>query len=372
MGGPRTCLPPREANNIVPNVLNIAEIFGVPFNTFTDIEDLINGIEMGKHEAVWLTLTAERRKDVMDSIAPSHESPIVQSVDINTKSTFYAGVAGASAKDQPKINYNFRPLIADLVFDGVNISIPRKVFKKEQLGETWAEKNYDEYHRLLEETRLLKEELTRILIWVKLHNVTIQVFEEDEADLVDVVTIGIPSLTRDGFTKETIHVEYKWRPPMCDVCKIFGHVHDHYPKKVSSPPTVVTSNVVTPAVEKTNDGFQMVGKKKKRKGKSKSTNGGHFAGPLVKPNVRYELKVTTSTPKKAANNVGNASKSSSMWKTTGASSKNDNIITSIFYSALNDDNDDEEEDVENVYDEMTNLFSNIKIDGSSSFTDAVG
>ncbi|GJZ70348.1 hypothetical protein Tco_0633898 [Tanacetum coccineum] len=37
-----------------------------------------------------------------------------------------------------------------------------------------------------------------------------------EADLVDVVTIGIPSLSEDDFTKETIHVEYEWRPPRCD------------------------------------------------------------------------------------------------------------------------------------------------------------
>ncbi|GJX44466.1 mitochondrial carrier domain-containing protein [Tanacetum coccineum] len=35
-----------------------------------------------------------------------------------------------------------------------------------------------------------------------------------EADLVDVVTIGIPSLSEDVFTKETIRVEYEWRPQM--------------------------------------------------------------------------------------------------------------------------------------------------------------
>ncbi|GKE87805.1 zinc knuckle CX2CX4HX4C containing protein, partial [Tanacetum coccineum] len=123
------------------------------------------------------------------------------------------------------------------------------------------------------DTRLLKEELNCIPIWVKLHDVPIQVFEEDgisliatfigkpvmldsyissmcndswgrssfawclikvnsKADLIDVVTIGIPSLTKDGFTKETIHVEYEWRPPRCDICKIFGHVHDQCPKNV--------------------------------------------------------------------------------------------------------------------------------------------
>ncbi|GJX90212.1 zinc knuckle CX2CX4HX4C containing protein [Tanacetum coccineum] len=51
-------------------------------------------------------------------------------VNINTKSTSYVGAAGVSAKDQPKVNSNFRPLVADPIFDGVNISIPRKVVKK--------------------------------------------------------------------------------------------------------------------------------------------------------------------------------------------------------------------------------------------------
>ncbi|GJZ39140.1 zinc knuckle CX2CX4HX4C containing protein [Tanacetum coccineum] len=232
------------------------------------------------------------------------------------------------------------------------------------------------------DTRLLKEELTRIPIWVKLHDVPLQVFEEDnicliatfigkhvmldsytstmcndlwgqsnfarclielnsEADLVDVVNVGIPSLNREGFTKETIRVEYEWRPPKFDICKIFGH---------------------------TNDGFQMVGKKKKRKGKSKFTNCGQFVGPSVKQNVRYEPKATTIAPKKGATNMGNSSKSSSTLKTTGTSSKKDNIITSNSYSTLND----EEEDVENVYDESANLFQNTKTGGSLSFTAAAG
>ncbi|GJU06649.1 hypothetical protein Tco_1123079 [Tanacetum coccineum] len=149
-----------------------------------------------------------------------------------------------------------------------------------------------------------------------------------EADLVDVVTIGIPSLTGDDFTKETICVEYKWRSPRCDLCKIFGHVHDYCPKMV-------------------------------------------LAGPSVKQSFRYEPKATTSAPKKGATNVGNASKSSSMLKTAGTSSKNDNITTSNSNSALNKE-EDEEEDVEDVYDETDNLFQNTKTGGSSSFMVAVG
>nr|GEV70431.1 zinc knuckle CX2CX4HX4C [Tanacetum cinerariifolium] len=64
-----------------------------------------------------------------------------------------------------------------------------------------------------------------------------------------------------------------------------------------------------------NDGFQTVGKKKK-KAKSKSTNGGQFTGPSVKQNVRYEPKTPTSAPKKGATNVGIVSNSSSMLKNT--------------------------------------------------------
>ncbi|GJT56216.1 zinc knuckle CX2CX4HX4C containing protein [Tanacetum coccineum] len=176
----------------------------------------------------------------------------------------------------------------------------------------------------------------------------------------------------NGFTKEAIRVEYEWRPPRCDICKIFGHVHDHCPKKVVSPPIVTTPNVVTLTVEQTNDGLQTVGKKKKRKGKSKSTNGGQFVGPLVKQNLRYEPKATTSELKKGATNVCNASKSSSMLKSTGTSSKNGNINTSNSYSALEIEEGEDEEHVENVYDESANLFPNSKTGESSSFTAVAG
>ncbi|GJY26158.1 zinc knuckle CX2CX4HX4C containing protein [Tanacetum coccineum] len=380
----------------------------VPLTTVGDLHKLINDIEASKHDEL---LSGMNNDDRMESLAAlgticnsiqadnnnadeipckvSHiddsinlnvdeptipSDPIVQSVDINTKLTSYAGDAGASAKDQPKVKSNFLTLVADPVFDGVNISIPRKVVEKVRKhglkrimmnskgffffkfdsragleavleGGPWLiRKSSIILKKWSMDTRLLKKELTCILIWVKLHDVPIQVFEEDgisliatfigkpvmldsytssicneswgrssfarclievnsKVDLVDVVTIGIPSLYEDGFTKETIRVEYEWRPPRCDIYKIFCHVHDHCPKKVVSPPIVTTYNVVTPTVEKTNDGFQMVGKK--RRG-----------------------------------------------KTTGKSSKKDNLSMSNSFSALND----EEEDVETVYDESANLI----------------
>nr|GEU74946.1 hypothetical protein [Tanacetum cinerariifolium] len=337
----------------------------------------------------------ENHDDSVHSKA-SPSDPIVQLVDNNTKSTSYARVAGASTKESPRVISNFRPLLDDSVFDSFNIYIPRKAVEKVStrfehtlygyfigkrmafpVVEYYVRNNWAKHglkritmnnkgffffkinsHAGLEavleggpwmihnspiilkkwsmDTRLLKEELTRVLIWSSFARCLIEV--NSKTDLVDVVTIGVPSLTGDDFTKETIHVEYEWRPPRCYLCKIFGHVHDDCPKSVMSPPIVTTSNVVTPTVVKTNDGFQTA---------------------------------IPSAPKKGATYVGNASKSSIMSKTTSNSSKNDNIITSNSYSALNEE-EHKQEDFENVYDETANLFLNTKTSGSSSFTAAAG
>ncbi|GJV75461.1 zinc knuckle CX2CX4HX4C containing protein [Tanacetum coccineum] len=264
-----------------------------------------NASSHGFDEIVYSSmLTKEQRDGVIDIVGVQFESllsddndstsekpsdPIIQSVDINPTPTSYAGAAGASTIGQSKVNSNFRTLVAEPKFNGVNISIPRKVVEKVVeyfVRNNWAKhgltrimmnsnglffikfKSQAALEVVLEgggglwlihkspiilkkwsmDTRLLKEELTRIPIWVKLHDVPIQVFEEDginliasfigkpvmldsytsfmcsnlwgqgsfarclievnsEADLVDVVTIGIPSLTGEDFTMETIRVD---------------------------------------------------------------------------------------------------------------------------------------------------------------------
>nr|GEU92357.1 zinc knuckle CX2CX4HX4C [Tanacetum cinerariifolium] len=365
-------------NTTLTSVEGVADFFGVPLKTQTTsvrwttlMELKSTTLELGGSPKMFASVLnprlgmAEKPKmmsaNSFDSVItkPSEVSPsdpIAKSVDIDEKPSSFVGATGASVKDQQKVNSNFRPLVADPVFDGVNISIPCKVVKKVStrlehtlygyfigkrmtflVVEYYARNNWAKHglkrimmntkgffffkfdsrvglEAVLEggpwlirkspiilkkwsmDTRLLTEELTRILIWVKLHYVHIQVFEEDdisliatfigkpvmldsytssmcndswgrssfarclievnsEANLVDVVTIGVPSLMGDDFTRETIHVEYEWRPPKCDVCKIFGHLHDHCPKKEASPLIVSTLDVVTPTVEKTNDGY---------------------------------------------------------------------------------------------------------------------
>ncbi|GJT54799.1 zinc knuckle CX2CX4HX4C containing protein [Tanacetum coccineum] len=318
---------------------------------------LITDIEAGKHDELLSEMTNDDRMETLDALGTicnsiqanninadvipckvSHvddsinlnvdestipSDPIIQSVDINTKSTSYAGAAGASAKDQPKVNSNISvPKWLESVFEWF-VEYLQKNYRVENMlkrimmnskgffffkfdsragleavleGGPWLiRKSPIILKNGSMDTRLLKEELTRIPIRVKLHDVPIQVFKEDgisliairslvnlEAELVNVVTIGIPSLSEDDFTKETIRVEYEWRPPRCDTCKIFGHVHDYCPKKVI----------------------------------------------------------------------------------TGNSSKKDNLSMSNSFSALNEEEEEDEEEVENVYDDSANLIHNKKAGGS--------
>ncbi|GKB78524.1 hypothetical protein Tco_0945419, partial [Tanacetum coccineum] len=162
--------------------VDVAATFGVSLTTVVDLRMLIKCIKDDKHDELLSRMTNDDRMVILDALGTicnsikadntnadvipckvSHvddstiaenlnvddstlpSDPIVQSMDINTKSTSYSRATGASTKDQPKVNSNFCPLVADPVFDGVNISIPRKVVKKEQLGKTWAEKDYDKF-----------------------------------------------------------------------------------------------------------------------------------------------------------------------------------------------------------------------------------
>ncbi|GJT20620.1 zinc knuckle CX2CX4HX4C containing protein [Tanacetum coccineum] len=327
--------------------IDVAAIFRVPLTTVGDMQKLINDIDAGKHDELLSELTNEDHMETLEALGSICNSikvdrnnadvipykvlyaddsinlnvdeftipsdPIVRSVDIN-KSTSYAGVAGGSAKDQPNVNSNFCTLVADPVFDGVNISIPRKVVEKVStrfehtlygyfigkrmafpVVEYYARNNWAKHglkrimmnskgffffkfdsraglEAVLEggpwlirksliilkkwsmDTRLLKEELTRIPIWVKLHDVPIQVFEEDGISLI-ATFIGkhvmldsyTSSMCNDSWGRSSFArclIEVNSEADLVDVVTI-----------VVSPPIVATSNVVTPNAEKTNDGL---------------------------------------------------------------------------------------------------------------------
>ncbi|GKB14373.1 zinc knuckle CX2CX4HX4C containing protein, partial [Tanacetum coccineum] len=336
---------------------------------------------------------SESVNTTFDNNTPSMVAPsdsIVQSLYIHKQPSSYVGAAGGSKTEPSKLKANFCSLCLENLCDGAKFSIPRKVvetvstrFDNTLYGyfigkriafpvvQYYARNNWGKYgltrimmnskgffffkfktskglDDILENGPWMIRNIPIILkkwpfrICLKHYRVSNSCLIEINAEdvLQESLTMGVPLIEGMGFTIETVTIEYEWKPPRCDQCKIFGHVQDHCPKKVLITPSVVTSNVATPTIEKTNYGFQTVGKKKK-KDKSKSTNGGQFGGHMVKQTVRYEPKAITSIPKKETTNVGNASKSSSMLKTTITSTMNDNIPVSNPYSALDEESEEE-------------------------------
>ena len=45
--------------------------------------------------------------------------------------------------------------------------------------------------------------------------------------LKDKLVVVIPKLEGSCYTIKTIRVEFEWKPPRCDECKIFGHSCDN-------------------------------------------------------------------------------------------------------------------------------------------------
>ncbi|GJV82838.1 zinc knuckle CX2CX4HX4C containing protein [Tanacetum coccineum] len=414
--------------------VDVVATFGVPLTTVGDLDVLTNDTEAGKHKELLSGMTNDKRKAVMDALVAMCDSIQAENTNADAIPCKVSHVNGSTIIDAlvaKNLNVDESLIVQSVSIQdkpSVNVSIPRKVVKtistrfadtlyvyfigkriEFPVVEYYFRNNWGKYGltrimmnskgffffqfktlKGLEDvlgnaswmirnspiilkkwsmsTRLCKEELTRIPGRSNFARYLIEINAEDV--LKESLTIGVPLIEDTRFTIETVIIEYEWKLPHCDLCKIFGHVHDHCPKKVSIPITVVTPNVPTPTVEMTNDGFQTV-RKKKKKGKSKSINGGQIGGHSVKLNVRYEPKATTSAPKKGATNLGNASKLSSMKnqppKATIISTKEGKITMSNSYAALEDESD---EDVENLYNESANFFHSKTSESSSTLTTA--
>ncbi|XP_071694781.1 uncharacterized protein [Rutidosis leptorrhynchoides] len=141
---------------------------------------------------------------------------------------------------------------------------------------------------------LMKEDLTKVPVWIKLHDVPLTGFTtvglsviasnigrpmmldsytstmcleswghpnivramievSAECELKDSIRVGTPN-TDGRFTKDVVMIEYEWKPPHCACCKVFGHRESQCPKQVVQEPVKVTQ------VDK--DGFKKVTYKK--------------------------------------------------------------------------------------------------------------
>ncbi|GJU34638.1 uncharacterized protein Tco_1182992 [Tanacetum coccineum] len=120
---------------------------------------------------------------------------------------------------------------------------------------------------------LTREDITSVPVWIKIHDVPIAAFSEDglsmiatklgrhimlgaytslmcmeswgrtsfaralieitsNQELKDNLVVAIPRINGTGHTMESIRVEYEWKPPRCEVCKIFGDITKQCPKSI--------------------------------------------------------------------------------------------------------------------------------------------
>ncbi|GJV27530.1 zinc knuckle CX2CX4HX4C containing protein [Tanacetum coccineum] len=285
---------PNPGSNLDANGLNTnSGIFYGPSHD-TPINTFLNG-------------TTSKTVLLNDVAIPSNDTPIVRLVSI-PKPIYVDSNKGSSVGCSMSGPYSNKGL------EDVLVSGPWMIHNSPIILKKWTMN-----------TNLFKEELTRILVWVKLHDVQLQVFSKDgisliatqisKAIMLDSFTSSmcIDSWDRSIFARclievkddeEMVRVEYEWKPPCCEQCKIFGHVYDQCPKNATAIPTV----------DMNNDGFQTVVNKRKS-GKTGSTNtsrSGVIVGKAtwqpIKPKVRFEPKAHGNSPKNVTPNVSTSAK----------------------------------------------------------------
>ncbi|GJW23637.1 reverse transcriptase domain-containing protein [Tanacetum coccineum] len=96
-------------------------------------------------------------------------------------------------------------------------------------------------------SKLSKEELTSVHVWIKFHGVPVSAFTTDRLSAItthlgtpvmdgrapkNTLVIFIPNPIGNGVTMHTIKVEYEWKPSRYGTCLVFGHDGMQYPKRV--------------------------------------------------------------------------------------------------------------------------------------------
>ncbi|GJZ42660.1 zinc knuckle CX2CX4HX4C containing protein [Tanacetum coccineum] len=203
---------------------------------------------------------------------------------------------------------------------------------------------------------LLKEELCHVLVWVKFFDLPLVVYTSDGLTLMatkigtlmmlhfDQLVMAVPNMEENGYTKETIRIEYEWEPLCCSTCLIFGHSIDDClkaPKATKVAPIRVVNQKDKGKGQTSgadDEGFIKV-KKKKLGGNNGSTKNFTFS---VKPKTQYRPKAKqssegTSLPKTIPF-IGTNKASTSGYNKESTSNKGNTFSPSNSFEALNDEN----------------------------------
>ncbi|GKE18234.1 putative reverse transcriptase domain-containing protein [Tanacetum coccineum] len=122
---------------------------------------------------------------------------------------------------------------------------------------------------------LLKEDVSTVPVWVKLHGVPVITFSEDglsaiatklgtplmldsytsdmcmqswgtssfarvmielraDMELKDNIIVAMPKITKECYYTCNVRVEHEWKPPRRSSCKDFGHIHEACPNNTGA------------------------------------------------------------------------------------------------------------------------------------------
>ncbi|GJT93232.1 hypothetical protein Tco_1082077 [Tanacetum coccineum] len=98
--------------------------------------------------------------------------------------------------------------------------------------------------------------------WSRINFARALIEVSSESELKSKVTMAIPNEEGDGYTKEVIRVEYKWKPPHCGECKFFGHdllqCPKHVKETVFNDPSTTKHVGTSTTMDTSSDGFTEV------------------------------------------------------------------------------------------------------------------
>nr|GEV02507.1 hypothetical protein [Tanacetum cinerariifolium] len=314
--------------------------------------------EVETPSAVDMTAEKEKLCFVKDTTVlgyfPPLSTPVTTSAgNAPSNKSSYANVTGKPSGNKLNIHTLFTPR-------GNGIDVVVSVESIRAISERFANTTYDfflgkrvaypvvaNHVRNTLDENLLKEDVSIVPVWVKLHGVPVTAFSEDDlsaiatklstshmldsytsdmcmqswvrssyarvmiefradVELKDNIFVAMPNITREGHYICNVCVEYEWKPSRCSSYKVFGHIHEKCLKN--------TGAEYRPITKKPNASFS--GNKKK--------------------GVEPTIEVSNSNPFDVLNSVDNDVKFGTNGRTTNLVN---NVANSGGSSFVNIDND---------------------------------
>nr|GEY70926.1 hypothetical protein [Tanacetum cinerariifolium] len=66
--------------------------------------------------------------------------------------------------------------------------------------------------------------------WGRLSYARVMIELRADVELKENIGVAMPKIIREGHYICNVRVEYEWKPLRCTSCKVFGHIHEEYPK----------------------------------------------------------------------------------------------------------------------------------------------